>query len=103
MAGNIFLAEAAETLGITTKTLTAQIRAGKFKATKRGRDWMTTEKEVERYRLNHLGKVGRPRKNTAAKRPPRPKPQIAADGTTIPRKRGRPPKVRIADAETATA
>ena len=44
------LAEAAALLGVTAATLRQQIANGKLKATKRGRDWWVTPREVERYR-----------------------------------------------------
>lgn len=43
------LAEAAERLGVLPSTLRHQIRNGKLRATKPGRDWLVTEREVERY------------------------------------------------------
>ena len=44
------LAEAARLLGVAASTLRVQIRNGKLRATKIGRDWTVTPKEVERYR-----------------------------------------------------
>lgn len=44
------LAEAARRLGLSIKTLQAQARAGRIKATKFGRMWTIEEAEVERYR-----------------------------------------------------
>lgn len=44
------LIEAAAILGVTAATLRQQIANGKLRATKRGRDWWVTPKEVERYR-----------------------------------------------------
>lgn len=46
------LKEAAELLGVTPDTLRQRIAAGSLRATKRGRDWWVTAKEVERYRAN---------------------------------------------------
>jgi excisionase family DNA binding protein len=43
------LAEAAAKLGVSPDTLRSQIRHGALKATKRGRDWHVTPKEVARY------------------------------------------------------
>lgn len=43
------LPEAATILGVTTATLRQQIANGKLRATKRGRDWHVTPREVERY------------------------------------------------------
>jgi excisionase family DNA binding protein len=47
----VTLIEAAALLGVTAATLRQQIANGKLKATKRGRDWWVTPREVERYRL----------------------------------------------------
>ena len=44
------LIEAAASLGVSPETLRSQIRNGKLRAEKRGRDWHVTPKEVERYR-----------------------------------------------------
>jgi len=44
------LIEAAAILGVTAATLRQQIANGKLRATKRGRDWWVTSREVERYR-----------------------------------------------------
>lgn len=43
------LGEAAERLGVSPGTLRNQANHGRIKATKRGRDWMVTEGEVQRY------------------------------------------------------
>lgn len=43
------LIEAATILGVTADTLRQQVRNGKLRATKRGRDWWVTKGEVERY------------------------------------------------------
>ncbi len=43
------LNEAARLLGLSPDTLRVQIRNGRLKATKRGRDWWVTKGEVERY------------------------------------------------------
>lgn len=48
------LTEAAALLGVTAATLRQQIANGKLRATKRGRDWFVTPKEVERYRKESL-------------------------------------------------
>lgn len=45
------LREAAAILDLTGPTLRQQIAKGKLKATKRGRDWWVTRREVERYRV----------------------------------------------------
>lgn len=50
--------EFAALLGIKRRTVAKQCRLGVIKATKRGRDWMISESEIEPYRLNHLGRPG---------------------------------------------
>lgn len=52
-AGLVTVKEAAELLGLSPVTLRLQILRGKLKATKRGRDWWLTPREVERYRQEH--------------------------------------------------
>lgn len=47
------LAQAAEQLNLSTSTLRHQIRNGAFEASKLGRDWVTTQKEIDRYRERH--------------------------------------------------
>lgn len=47
------LTEAAAALGVSPSTLRWQIRNGKLRAVKRGRDWWVTKQEVERYREEH--------------------------------------------------
>lgn len=44
------LIEAAASLGLSPITLRLQIRNGRLKAKKQGRDWFVTPREVERYR-----------------------------------------------------
>lgn len=44
------LNEAAESLGVVPATLRQQIRHGRLRARKMGRDWYVSEDEVERYR-----------------------------------------------------
>lgn len=44
------LEQAAASLDVAASTLRVQIRKGKLRATKIGRDWTVTPKEVERYR-----------------------------------------------------
>lgn len=56
------LREAAESLDRTPATLRQQIANGRLKARKAGRDWRISEDEIARYRLESLGKPGRPRK-----------------------------------------
>lgn len=43
------LTEAATLLGLSPITLRIQVRNGKLKAVKRGRDWHVSQKEVDRY------------------------------------------------------
>lgn len=43
------LPAAAAILGVTAATLRQQIANGKLRATKRGRDWWVTPREVARY------------------------------------------------------
>lgn len=56
------LAEAGEQLGISASTLRQQIHAGRLSGTLYGKTWTVTEKEVERYRRDSLGRIGRPKK-----------------------------------------
>ena len=44
------LIEAAALLGVTPDNLRGAIKRGSLKATKVGRDWQVTAREVERYR-----------------------------------------------------
>lgn len=50
------LAAAAARLGLSPTTLRVQVRNGKLRARKVGRDWTVSEREVERYRRESLGK-----------------------------------------------
>jgi len=52
------LAEAAQALGLKPGTLNVQVRRGRLRAKKLGRDWHVTPAEVERYRREILGKPG---------------------------------------------
>lgn len=63
------LAEAAALLDRKPVTLRAAIDRGRFKARKFGNTWVTTRAEVERYRRENLGQVGRP-PNLLEQRPP---------------------------------
>jgi excisionase family DNA binding protein len=54
------LRDAAARLGITADTLRAQVRRGRLRATKLGRDWLVEEAEVARYERTSLGRTGRP-------------------------------------------
>lgn len=55
------LADAAAALSIAPVTLRAAIARGTFRARKFGNTWITTLEEVERYRRENLGRVGRPK------------------------------------------
>jgi excisionase family DNA binding protein len=48
------LADVARLLGLAPSTLRHQIRKGKLRAEKRGRDWFVDYSEVERYRRESL-------------------------------------------------
>ncbi len=50
--------DAAAQLGIKPNTLKKQAQAGRLTATKLGRDWYVTSREVERYREEQLDKRG---------------------------------------------
>ena len=50
------LSQAAEQLGHAPATLRRQVNNGVLRATLIGKTYVVTEKEVERYRANHLGK-----------------------------------------------
>lgn len=54
------LAQAASRLRVSPSTLRNQIHGKRLRATKVGRDWTVTEREVERYRAESLGRIGRP-------------------------------------------
>lgn len=53
------LAQAASRLGVSPSTLRGQIGKGKLRGRLVGKTWTVTEREVERYRAESLGKVGR--------------------------------------------
>jgi excisionase family DNA binding protein len=81
--------EAAERLGLSLGTVQVQIRKGKLRALRRGRDHWILPREVERYRAENLGQAlgGRPRQPARAKRPPREKlqgPQDATSESSVP-------------------
>jgi hypothetical protein len=57
----ITLAGAAEDLGLAASTLRHQAQAGRLEARLLGKTWITTRQEVERYRREQLGQVGRPK------------------------------------------
>jgi excisionase family DNA binding protein len=54
------LAEAAASLGVAASTLRHQAQSGRLRATLAGKTYIVTPAEVERYRREHLGRVGRP-------------------------------------------
>jgi len=54
------LRQAATQLGITADTLRAQIKKGRLRATRPGRDWLVEAAEVGRYQRISLGRPGRP-------------------------------------------
>jgi excisionase family DNA binding protein len=62
MKSYITLAEAAKRLGLSTSTLLTQVKRGRFKAERISTFYIVTEREVERYRAESLGKPGRHRR-----------------------------------------
>ena len=50
------LAQAASRLGVSPSTLRGQVSKGKLKARLVGKTWTVSEREVERYRAESLGK-----------------------------------------------
>jgi len=54
------LAEAAAQLGMSSDTLRHQIHNGRLKATRVGPLWVVSPREVERYRAENRGHLGRP-------------------------------------------
>lgn len=53
------LAEAGDRLGLSASTLRNQVKRGRLHATLIGKTWVVTEREVERYRAESLGRPGR--------------------------------------------
>jgi len=53
----MILKAAAALLGISPDTLGVQVRRGRLRARKVGRDWHVSAAEVERYRRESLGRV----------------------------------------------
>lgn len=53
------LTEAARSLELSPITLRLQVRNGKLRAEKRGRDWFVSQREVERYRKENKREVSR--------------------------------------------
>jgi excisionase family DNA binding protein len=64
------LAEAADELGLAASTLRHQVQAGRLRARLVGKTYVITERELARYRAEHLGKPGRPSHRAA---PPHPR------------------------------
>lgn len=56
------LTEAAARLGVAASTLRHQVHNGRLRARLVGKTWTVSEREVERYRAESLGKVGRPKR-----------------------------------------
>lgn len=54
------LTEAAAQLGLAASTLRHQVQAGRLRARLVGKTYVVSEREVARYRREHLGKIGRP-------------------------------------------
>jgi excisionase family DNA binding protein len=54
------LTDAAARLGLAASTLRHQVQAGRLRARLIGKTYVVTAREVERYRAEHLGKIGRP-------------------------------------------
>lgn len=54
--------EAAASLGLSPRTVRQAIGNGVMRARRVGPLWTVTPAEVERYRAEHLGRRGRPRK-----------------------------------------
>jgi excisionase family DNA binding protein len=53
------LAEAAARLGLSPSTLRQQIHNGRLRGRLVGKTWTVTEREVERYRAESVGRPGR--------------------------------------------
>lgn len=54
--------EVAQSLGVSRIAVQQAVRRGTLKAVKRSGVWFITSKEVERYRFQNLGKVGKRKK-----------------------------------------
>lgn len=61
------LVQAASLLGVRADTLRRQIALGKLHATKRGRDWHVTARDVERYRAEHQAHAAQSISTSAAR------------------------------------
>jgi excisionase family DNA binding protein len=55
----VTLKEAAQSLGITPASLRQAIARGSLRGRKVGNTWTVTPREVERYRVESLGRRGR--------------------------------------------
>jgi len=53
------LTEAAARLGVAASTLRHQVQSGRLRARLVGKTYVVSEREVERYRIESLGKPGR--------------------------------------------
>lgn len=83
----ITLKEAGELLDLAPVSLRAAIARGRFDAAKVGTTWITTRQELERYRSENLGQVGRPATTAAGAAVPervRVPRNAAAAGAAIP-------------------
>jgi hypothetical protein len=69
----IGISDAATMLDLAANTLRQQAEKGVLRAVQIGRTWVLTEREVERYRREHLGKVG-PKPKRQPKATPEPAP-----------------------------
>ena len=57
------LAQAAVELGVAASTLRHQVAKGALRADLIGKTYVITPAELERYRRDHLGHIGRPKKS----------------------------------------
>lgn len=55
----IGIGEGAKLLGLASDSLRPAAQSGTLNARKVGGSWITTRQDVERYRADHLGRVGR--------------------------------------------
>jgi excisionase family DNA binding protein len=55
----VTLTEAAARLGVAASTLRNQIHKGRLRGRLVGKTWTVSEREVERYRAESVGRVGR--------------------------------------------
>lgn len=53
------LTEAAARLGVTASTLRQQIHNGRLRGRLVGKTWTVTERELDRYRVESVGRPGR--------------------------------------------